>query len=429
MRNYTRTSEELRALESKKLRSMLRFAYENVPLYHQWFTSNNLMPDDIRDNRDLTQLPTLTRADITNNPPEYLSSKARVVVKRTTSGTTGKPVRVHWDSIYADTVIALKMRRLRIAGVKLTDKAVWAPYFGSSVTTSHPSGTRLPLLENVGQILFGTIDVRNPVFNSKIIPLGNKNLPEVISALSSEKPKMVLSRPSFLRRIGRTAKRSGIGMQIPFLFCEGEIVSGACRRELTELYGGEVFETYAASEFGTLGFQCRLHDGIHLDSDQFVFEVLRDDEPVSAGERGEVLITCVGNHAMPLIRYKIGDVVVPEKDERCDCGSNLPRLRVVEGRLNDGLISCKGQRIAPGSIVEHLESQVGLRDFQIVQIGRNELTVKVQQSVGDHSMMSYIEAYLRDLLCKNARVHFVTWNEHDMPPKYRPILVSVPPTN
>ncbi|MDA4127873.1 MAG: hypothetical protein OK422_00175 [Thaumarchaeota archaeon] len=117
------------------------------------------------------------------------------------------------------------------------------------------------------------------------------------------------------------------------------------RRDLHELFRTEIFVHYGTAELGGVGFECPEHSGFHIISDFFICEVLRDGEAASPGETGELVFTSLENEAMPLIRYDIGDVAVPEQDARCGCGSSFPRLRTIYGRRSEGLLLPDGTRI------------------------------------------------------------------------------------
>jgi phenylacetate-CoA ligase len=95
-----------------------------------------------------------------------------------------------------------------------------------------------------------------------------------------------------------------------------------------------------------MAFECKEHSGLHIITNNAYIEFVDDQgDHVSPGERGEIIVTGLCNHMMPLIRYRIGDLGIPS-DERCPCGRSWPILRSIEGRVNDFLILPSGRRIS-----------------------------------------------------------------------------------
>jgi len=101
--------------------------------------------------------------------------------------------------------------------------------------------------------------------------------------------------------------------------------------------------------------------------------------PAADGERAEIVVTGLSDDAMPLVRYRLGDYVVKDKDERCACGTYFSTLRHIEGRESDALLGAGGEPVPSGEIVECLETDLGLRDFQLIQENATELLLRVQE--------------------------------------------------
>jgi len=125
--------------------------------------------------------------------------------------------------------------------------------------------------------------------------------------------------------------------------------------------------------------------------------------------------------AMPLVRYKLGDSVVKSPDEQCRCGSYLPRLSAIEGRTSDGLMATDGEFVPPGQIVDYLETSLGLRDFQLVQMSDSEMLLKVR-SRPDETLLSSARAYLCSLLRSELSLIVEVWKEDEMPVKFRAVM-------
>jgi phenylacetate-CoA ligase len=124
------------------------------------------------------------------------------------------------------------------------------------------------------------------------------------------------------------------------------VVTSHCRGVARKKFNVELYETYGSVEFGSIAFECTEHFALHILTDNVYIEVLDENgEHVSPGERGEIVVTGLHNHMMPLIRYRIGDLGVLT-DERCPCGRSWPLLKSVEGRSNDLIVLPSGRKIS-----------------------------------------------------------------------------------
>jgi phenylacetate-CoA ligase len=177
-------------------------------------------------------------------------------------------------------------------------------------------------------------------------------------------------------------------------------------------------------EFTGLGSECKFHNGMHMYADYFVFEFLGGDgQPADEGERAELVVTGLVDDTMPLIRYRLGDIVVKDADNPCPCGSSLPRLRQIDGRASDGLVTSMGELIPPNPIVEYLESTLGLREFQLVQENQTELLLKVHGRLNENITES-VREYVSLVLGGEVLLRTESWMKEEMPIKLRPVMMS-----
>ena len=131
-----------------------------------------------------------------------------------------------------------------------------------------------------------------------------------------------------------------------------------------------MFDKYGAREFGGgLAYECEAHDGYHVVSECAIIEVVKDGKQVAPGEVGEVVITELNNFAVPLIRYRVGDLAVwKDPMEQCSCGRGLPRIGSIQGRIQAMIIGTENQFV-PGSFFARLfaDYDYAINQFQVVQ--------------------------------------------------------------
>ncbi|MAE68161.1 MAG: hypothetical protein CMJ18_28255 [Phycisphaeraceae bacterium] len=141
--------------------------------------------------------------------------------------------------------------------------------------------------------------------------------------------------------------------------------------------------------------ECERRDGLHVFEDLFLVEVVRHGAPVADGELGRILVTDLGNHAMPLIRYDIGDAGRLVR-ERCPCGRTSARL-FVEGRVQDVIVTGDGGIVTNDQIMDFIYARGDVDEFQLTERtpGRFELLVvpapgAVTSSRVDHDVLALL---------------------------------------
>ena len=140
-----------------------------------------------------------------------------------------------------------------------------------------------------------------------------------------------------------------------------------------------IIDLYDSVEFPSIAWQCRTGPLYHLDSDVVAVESLKlhSDSPAELGERGRIVVTGLINHAMPLIRYSIGDIGILTNEE-CGCGVKLPLMKSIEGRLLDCIRLPSGRLISPYVLIKWMSAHTtGIKQYQIIQEQKDKLLVKV----------------------------------------------------
>src|SRR5262249_37617325 len=139
------------------------------------------------------------------------------------------------------------------------------------------------------------------------------------------------------------------------------------RRVIEAVFGCEVTNRYGCEEVSLIACECERHDGLHVNADGVYVEIIRDGRPAAPGEPGSVIVTDLTNRAMPLLRYKVGDVAALA-GRPCPCGRGLPLLERVEGREADYVVTRAGELISGISLTENFAMLVpGIAQLQIVQ--------------------------------------------------------------
>src|SRR6185436_11340307 len=140
------------------------------------------------------------------------------------------------------------------------------------------------------------------------------------------------------------------------------------RAVIERVFDVKVTDLYGCEEVGLIASECERHEGLHINAEQVLVEILREDgTPAGPGETGAVVVTDLLNRAMPFIRYRMEDMAEAAA-QKCSCGRGLPTLRRVVGRIADFLKRRDGSRVAGISLIENTLTKIpGIDQMQIVQ--------------------------------------------------------------
>jgi phenylacetate-CoA ligase len=376
--------KELKRIQLKKLKVVIKHAYNHVPYYHNAFSSVGIKPDDIKSFEDFTKIPLVSKQDIQKNYRNFVTKGINVskLPSRNTSGSTGTPLKIISDPYPSPGASRYPFFE---CGVKLCDKFV--TIWGRATSISWGSKyTRL----------WGDI-------SETIIPLLTEE--KLISLLRQIKPDVLLTFPSVLLSL---SSRDLSGINPRQIFTQGEMVTPYCRDVVKRKFGVDLFEIYGSVEFGNMAFECTEHFALHIITDNVYIELLDEKgEPVAPGEHGEIVVTGLHNYVMPLIRYRIGDLGVLT-DDRCPCGRSWPLLKSIEGRSNDLLVLPSGRRISwlylQRCIFYDQEFQKNLfciSQYQIVQERRDRIVINVVKGLNfDPNLLLRIKSNIEEFFAR-----------------------------
>ncbi|MCD4781947.1 MAG: glycosyltransferase [Candidatus Omnitrophica bacterium] len=378
--NQWLSEEELKRLQWKKLKLLIRHAYENVPYYQDLFHKLNLYPEIIKTEEDFRRIPILTRDDIQENYDRLIArnfAKNQLICK-TTSGSTGVPMKFCYDRATYEWHMAGASRSDRWAGWNYGEKElyVWGqPPFQRS---------RFQRLKE---------DVHHAILRRKIIntfSLSTQNLKEKIEEINRFKPKVIIGYTNSVYILARAVKQLDIPCHRP----RGIIVSAEKlfpfqRAAIEEAFGTKVYDRYGCQEVMLIAMECEQHYGMHMNIDNLYIEVLKDQKPSAPGQVGDVVLTDLRNHAFPLIRYKNNDLATLS-DRQCSCGRGFPLFERVEGRTIDTIVTEDGRYVSGEVFLYILDRFDWVHKFRVIQESTIFLSVYIERK-GVQDIMDDVE--------------------------------------
>jgi phenylacetate-coenzyme A ligase PaaK-like adenylate-forming protein len=241
---------------------------------------------------------------------------------------------------------------------------------------------RIAFVGATGGHFAGTVSIErlrrlNPALAGSLHSISFMQSPhDLAQELEALAPTVVATYPSAAVLLAEEHAAGRLRIAPQEIWTGGETLSPSMRHFVQQAFGCPVADSYGASEFLSLAFECR-HGALHLNSDWAILESVDDHgHAVPDGEQGAtVLLTNLANHVQPVIRYDLGDRVTLHA-QACTCGSALPTLDV-RGRDDDTLrLASGGGRtvgVLPLALSTVMEDEAGLFDFQLEQQGPSDL--------------------------------------------------------
>ncbi|OYT53600.1 MAG: capsule biosynthesis protein CapK [Candidatus Altiarchaeales archaeon ex4484_2] len=348
-KNQWLKTSELEELQAKKLRAIIKHAYENTEFYHRKFKDAGVRPDDIKTAEDLKKLPFTTKEELREHSTGSMLARG-VDLKRCliteTSGSTGIPTKIVYDEAADDFSKAINLRSYTENGLCLRSK--WAVFKDLHHFQKQQWFQKLGIFSPLQLSVFDTTDKQ-------------------VSILREFKPDVLDGYTSSIRLLAKAVEENGSeDIKPKAVFGTSEILDDEMRRYINSVFDVEMIDLFGCVELNRTAWECGEHVGYHIDIDAVIMEFVREGEIVSAGERGEIVYTGLYNYAMPLIRYAIEDIGVPSS-EQCPCGRGLPLMKLIEGRSDSFMQVPDGRIFSPIIWTVIMRRVPGIGQFKAIQ--------------------------------------------------------------
>lgn len=339
----------------RRLRRLIRHAHRSVPYYREILDRERVRPEDIRSIEDLASVPMTSRRELqVVTPREAVARRAdpdRLIVRRT-SGASGQPLSIRRTWLEERLLGAFRWRALRSMGLRATDRHADV----AEVEAPDP---------NDGQRLHRALQRLGLYRQARIHALQDPE--EIARALGAFRPDVVTGYAGVLARVAQTLSEADrAASRVRFSAVHSEVLTPHMRRQIATAFAAPVYEIYDCNECNLIAWQCTRSGELHVCDDAVVVEVVADGRPVAQGERGEVVVTSLHSFAMPIIRYRLGDVVT-RGSAACACGQPFATLRAVQGRMADYFPLPGGRLLHPYDIVAILANEPWLREYRVIQ--------------------------------------------------------------
>lgn len=356
--NQNLDREQLDLLKDKKFVKMVKHAYNNVPMYKKKYDQHGVNINNIKGVKDIVELPIIEKDDLIENFPLNTLAKGYTlenVQTAITGGSSGKVVKVAYseDTMIERVVTAYRIYNMMMDGYPDHYRQTYV-YTGTYPMTSLPEG-RFPLTH------IWTLDSAE-VSREKLV---------------RSMPHMLTLYPSKLKDILKALTPEDISIIKTNLKCinvKSEMSLQKERDEWSKIFGVPVLDEYGSEELaGTVAAQCP-HNGYHIWEDINIVEVVDEhNNTIEKSELGELIATNLYNWAMPIIRYRQGDLIkLKSEEEKCKCGRVFRMIDDFKGRSNSQFRAKNGKVYSPGYLLDVgytrlMKYQDHLASWQLIQ--------------------------------------------------------------
>lgn len=386
------SQEEIRLHQLQELKKTLAYVSENSAFYRQHFKRNDISVSSIQQLSDLKKIPTVSKMDLQRHQRDFWCVNTDSIVDYSnTSGTEGEAVTV-----------------------PLTEKDLERLAYNEAVSLACAGGNSQEIYQ-----LTTTIDRR--FMAGLAYALGARKLgagmvrvgpgiPQLQwNTIEEIQPTALIAVPSFLLKLIDFAEANQIDYRncsVKKVICIGESIRNsdfsynALGKRINQKWDIPLYSTYASTEMATAFTECEAGKGGHLHPELLIAEVLDDDDnPVADGEEGELTITTLGVEALPLIRFRTGDICAMHT-QPCSCGRKTARLGPILGRKHQ-MIKYKGTTCYPPALFDVLDSFAQIIYYQVEiysnQYDGDEILIKyyAEENFNEKALTDQFRAMVR----------------------------------
>ncbi len=350
----------LRKYQVEKLQKLVRHAFRHVPYYRGVQNVFNIKSTDIRGIADLQRIPILEKETVRRQSESLLSTApvGSPLYKCHTSGTTGTPLTLYRNLTNVGFEYAMLRRQRRWAGLDDTDfyATLKGDLMPPSLTMQHVYWMKSP-------------------FERKLLMssyhLSEETADYYIDALQRHGVQALDGYPSSIYALAVFMLDRGIHLPMKAILTSSETLAPNQKALIEKAFQAKVYDYYGMAERVAAMHTCE-HGNYHVVPEYAVVEFIRNQH--LSGMYYEIVGTGLTNFAMPLIRYRMGDVV-ELSGEKCACGREYPVVERIVGRMDDYIVTPSGKLVGR---LDHIFKGVrNLVQAQIYQPDRQKLILRI----------------------------------------------------
>jgi phenylacetate-CoA ligase len=358
------TREQIDDYQNKKLRQLIRHAFDNVPYYRDLFLELKLKPEDIQSKKDLEKLPIVSKEELKKNKEKHLAKnlKKEDLVFSSSSGSTGEPFQFYSTKYSESFLKAAAIRAWYWMGYRLGDKYV-------KVSMNPRSSLIKKIQDKFNNCLYLSSTQLTPTTFHQI----EKDIHEFdpIFIRCYPVPLQLLAQ-TIRENLGRYKSRSLIAINTT-----GSTLHAKERKEIAEVFNVKIYDSYSC-EGGAIFAECPANEYYHPAEEYAISEFVKDNYTLSDVDKPVRHITTdLHNYASPFIRYDTEDYIVLGGQNPCACGREYLNVKKIKGRDSDVLFTPSGKYLIVENFVAYFEWINEVDQIQVVQEELNKIIIKM----------------------------------------------------
>jgi phenylacetate-CoA ligase len=393
--------EQIKIFQEQKLVELLEYISQHSPFYKRLFAGRNIDISTIKTIQDLQLLPVTTKEDLQQYNDDFVCvPQHKIIDYSSTSGTLGDPVTFGLTDSDLDRLAYNEAISFACAGIAEGDVV----QLMTTIDRKFMAG--LAYFLGLRKLKVGVIRV-------------GAGIPELQwDSILKYKPSYLITVPSFLLKLIEYAEAHGIdynnssikgAIRIGESLRNQDFTMNTLSKKITDKWNIKLFSTYASTEMSTAFTECEHENGGHHHPELIIIEVLdENNNPVKDGEAGELTFTTLGIEAMPLLRFKTGDVVQLHNSP-CACGRNTVHVGHVIGRKKQ-MIKYKGTTLYPPAMNDVLTDFDAIENHIIEiftnDLGTDEILIKIASKNQSQELLNEIKDHFRAKLRVTPKIEF-----------------------
>ncbi|MHC4401504.1 MAG: phenylacetate--CoA ligase family protein [Planctomycetota bacterium] len=360
--------ERLKRFQLGRLQDVVTKAYQHTPYWRSVMEQAGFAPDDVRSLSDLRRFPLLDKETVRARREEMVwrDEGPRLQLVRT-SGSTNEALQFYTNSNREAQINAARMRGHEWVGIRRGDREMY--FWGSPVELSKQDRLKR---------------IRDWLINDGLtngFHITPERVPQYVDYWKRWRPKCIFGYPCSFMLVVTMARSEGIdlgelaGRGLKSIITTSEMLTDVDRNTIAAAFGVPVYDSFGLREIGLVGHECE-RQTMHCVDEQLILETIDPTTLEPTDGEGELVVTNVMGPAMPIFRYRTGDVVTLS-DAPCACGRSLSQVKISGGRVAEFVVTTDGTWIPGYAFIYICRAVEGIVKFQVVQERRGELRVRL----------------------------------------------------
>ncbi len=334
----TMPRKQMQELQLERLKHIVSYCYDKVPMYKRKFDEVGLKPKHIQSLKDITLIPYTTKNDLRDNYPFglFATPLKDIVQLHASSGTTGKPIT---------------------AGYTPFDINMWSESMARLIVAVGGNSSDIVQISFGYGLFTGALGLHQgwQKVGATVIPISAGNTERQIMFLKDMGVTALVATPSYAMYIAETLRKNQMDvseLKLRLGMFGSEASTREMHQQLEKILKITSTDNYGLTELCGPGISgdCLEKTGMHISEDFFYPEIVNveQNKQLDEGEYGELILTNIYKQGMPILRYRTKDITRLFY-EPCKCGRTSVRMDKIKGRSDDMLI-IRGVNVFPSQI-------------------------------------------------------------------------------